>query len=114
MLQKPKRHKNNKESHLQNRYPTDLRQSSNAIRVKFSRYKQNQIFTNVSFDTLILKENKYERQSLLHAYRCRCTEYYRRDHFPGDGTGDGDPFDCQRRKASEPQRQNLSAKEAGS
>ena len=58
MLQKPKRHKNNKESHLQNRYPTDLRQSSNAIRVKFSRYKQNQIFTNVSFDTLIILSKK--------------------------------------------------------
>ena len=58
MLQKPKRHKNNKESHLQNRYPTDLRQSSNAIRVKFSRYKQNQIFTNVSFDTLIYEIKK--------------------------------------------------------
>lgn len=54
MLPKPKRHKNNKESHLLNRYTTSLQQSSNAIRVKFSRYKQNQIFTNVSFDTLIL------------------------------------------------------------
>ena len=54
MLPKPKRHKNNKESYLQNLYPTILKQSSNAIRVKFSRYKQNQIFTNVSFDTLIL------------------------------------------------------------
>ena len=57
MLPKPKRHKNNKESYLQNLYPTILKQSSNAIRVKFSRYKQNQIFTNVSFDTLIIIVN---------------------------------------------------------
>ena len=47
-------YKNNKESRPHNRYPTSLKQSPNAIRVKFSRYKQNQIFTNMSFDTLIL------------------------------------------------------------
>ena len=57
MLSKPKRHKNSKESHLQNLYPTSLKQNPNAIRVKFSRYRQNQIFTNVSFDTLIFIGN---------------------------------------------------------
>ena len=53
MLQKLKQHKNNKESHLYNRWQTGLKQSYNSIRVKFSRYKQNQILINVSFDTLI-------------------------------------------------------------
>lgn len=57
MLSKPKRHKNSKESHLQNLYPTSLKQNPKAIRVKFSRYRQNQIFTNVSFDTLIFIGN---------------------------------------------------------
>lgn len=69
MLPKPKRHKNSKESHLQNLYPTSLKQSPNAIRVKFSRYKQNQIFTNVSFDTLILLNKKGIRQMAVQARR---------------------------------------------
>ena len=54
VLKKSKRHKKNKESHLNNHHYIVLKQILNSIRVKFSRYKQNQIFINVSFDTLTL------------------------------------------------------------